>query len=305
MYKNPNKFVQIELWKDCSIGCKFCCNKGQPKSLKKDCLLEALNILDEPSMIEFNEIGFIGGEFFNGEISSTEIKQLFYKLFKKVFNMHFDKIYITAALIYDLNLNLIPFLNFCQTFNIISKIILCTSFDTKYRFKSLNDINLWKNNMKLLKKQFPELRLHTEIILTEAYMQSVLKNEFNILNFEKEFQTSIDYIEPSSGLYYYDKKECAKELLDFFPYKKTFLQFLKKTTIENNLINIDTFLSMELRSNRLYYIVNNQRLMVDNRRLGDGKCELPNFKNKYETGFIDSDESMIDVVNNFKELVGL
>ena len=36
MYKNPNKFIQFELWKDCSIGCKFCCNKGQPKIDKKE-----------------------------------------------------------------------------------------------------------------------------------------------------------------------------------------------------------------------------------------------------------------------------
>ena len=28
-FKNKNRFIQFELWKDCSLGCKFCFNKKQ------------------------------------------------------------------------------------------------------------------------------------------------------------------------------------------------------------------------------------------------------------------------------------
>lgn len=57
---------------------------------------------------------------------------------------------------------------------------------------------------------------------------------------------------------------------------------------------------MELRSNKLYYYYNNDYKLVDDRRNGDGRCEL-NGK-KYEIGFIDSDIPMREVVKQFIEL---
>ena len=105
MFKNDNKFIQFELWKDCSIGCKFCCNKGQPKINKMESIQYVMDILNSDEVNDYNEVGFIGGEFFNGEIES--VKDDFYKIFEKVASLNFDKIYITAALMYDLNKSLI------------------------------------------------------------------------------------------------------------------------------------------------------------------------------------------------------
>ena len=300
MYKNPNKFVQFEFWKDCSQGCKFCCNKGQPKIDKKESIQYIIDILNSDEIKEYNEIGFVGGEFFNGEIS--EVKEEFYNVFAKVLTLNFDKIYITATLIYDINIWLIPFLNYLKELNILNKVMICSSFDTVYRFKTNEEKELWKSNMKELKKLFPEITLHTEIILTEAFMETVLNEEFSIENFRNYFDSGIDFIEPSSGLYYYNKEEAAKVMPKFFPKKSTFIKFLRKITSENSWISLDTLLSMELRSNKLYFIANGQRLIADDRRNSDGRCPIPNFTNKYETGFIDSDKSMRDVVIEYKEI---
>jgi hypothetical protein len=259
-----------------------------------------MDILNSDEIENYNEVGFIGGEFFNGEING--IKEEFYKVFEKVSSLNFDKIYITATLIYDINIWLIPFLNYLKELNILDKVMICSSFDTMYRFKSQEEKELWKDNMKLLKQLFPVITLHTEIILTEAFMESVLNDEFNIDNFRNYFDCGLDFIEPSSGLFYKDKVDASKVMPKFFPKKSTFLKFLKKVSLENNWVNLDTLLSMELRSNKLYFIANGQRLVADDRRNGDGKCQIPNFINKYETGFIDSELSMRDVVLYFKEI---
>ena len=133
MYKNPNKFVQFEFWKDCSQGCRFCCNKGQPKINKKESIQYIMDILNSDEIKEYNEVGFIGGEFFNGEIK--EVKEEFYKVFEKVSLLNFDKIYITATLIYDISMWLIPFLNYLKELNILNKVMICSSFLRMYFYE--------------------------------------------------------------------------------------------------------------------------------------------------------------------------
>lgn len=294
MYKNKNRFIQFELWKTCTVGCKFCCNKGQKPIDENKSLDFIIKALDENEIYSYNEIGFIGGEFFNNEISSPKIKEKFYKLFEICKYKNFKKIYVATSLIFDIQVYLIPFLEYLKQLEILDKLILCTSFDVKYRFSSLDKKELWKKNVLFLNKNYPDIRLHTEIILTEWFLQAVLKNDFNVLQFQKAFNTSVDYIEPSSGLYYKDKQECEKACPGFFPLKATFIKFLKKA-IKDGFINLDTFLSMELRSNTLYFLENGNRRKVENRRESDGRCEISDKTKKYEIGFIDSEKSMREV----------
>ena len=302
VYVNENRFIQFELWKACSIGCKFCCNKGQKDIDKKESLNFVLNILNSDEINIYNEVGFIGGEFFNGEIENNEIKTLFYNIFNKVSNLSFTKIYIATSLIFNINDALIPFLEYLKTLGILDKIVLCTSFDVKYRFSNLDKKALWESNMLILKEKYPEIGLHTEIILTEWFLQSVLTNKFNLISFKRVFNTTVDYIEPSSGLYYKDKKDCEKACPGFFPKLKTFIEFIKYS-IKNGLIDIDTFLSMELRSNTLYFLENGIYRKAENRRQGDGRCELIDKSKRYEIGFIDSDKTMYNVSRNLFEML--
>lgn len=303
-YISPNKFLQFELWNDCKIGCKFCCNKGQKDINKIKSLNFYLNKLNDLKEIQqYNEIGFIGGEFFNGELKDPKVKELFYKLFEKISKLHFKKIYFTTSLIFDRNLYLVPFLEYLKELNVLDKCLLCTSYDFKYRFNIEQKLQYWKDNMNFLHKIYPELKLHTEIILMECFMNKVLNNEFSILEFKEKYHTEIDYIEPASGLFYKNKEEAAKDLLDFFPKKSTFEKFIIKTCIKSNEIDLSTFLSMELRANVLYYIDDGEILYFDDRRNTDGLIRPKNKYIKYETGFIDSDESLYKVLNKFRKIL--
>ena len=304
MFKNKNKFIQYELWKDCSLGCKFCFNKLQKDTDKAESLQFVIDKLNDPEVLEYNEVGFIGGEFFNNELKDDNVRKLFYKLFEKLSTMHFEKIYITGALMYDINTFLIPFLNFLKALKMLDKVLFCTSYDLKYRFYTKEREDLWKNNMKMLSELFPELKKHVETVVTQYFIDAVLKDEFNITEFCNTYNVRIDYIEPTSGLYYKDKAECIKDIPDFFPTKSSFIKFLKKAGLQNKEIDLKTFLSMEIRSNKLYYLDNGQRCVSADRRNNDGMIVPKDKSIKYEIGFSDSDDNMPNVARQFYLLTG-
>ena len=305
-YKNQNRFLQFELWKDCHIGCKFCVNKGQPDLNKIQSLKFTMRRIKQ-EIKDYNEIGFIGGEFFNGELSNPEVKDLFYELFKQVADLvhsgQINKVYITTSLIFDMDLYLIPFLEYIEKLGILDKLLICTSYDVAYRFYTQEREQLWKDNMLRLRLGWSTRGLpniHTETIITQPFIDAVLSGKFNITVFCKIYGTRIDYIEPASGLYYKNKKECNKDIPGFFPTKNSFIKFLRYVA-DRGEIDLSTFLSMELRSSKLYYIDGGKRLVQEDRRAGEGKAKPCDCTKLYEIGLIDSDEKMVDIARTIGE----
>jgi isopropylmalate/homocitrate/citramalate synthase len=115
-------------------------------------------------------------------------------------------------------------------------------------------------------------------------------------------EIGIDYIEAGSGFYYYDKKECAKDMPDFFPTKDNFIKFLYKVAIENKEIDLNTFISPNVRSDKIYCNYNGKRYIMSNRRKSNMTISVEDLKVKYETGLIDSNEKMLDIVQQLKQL---
>jgi hypothetical protein len=299
-------FIQYELWKDCSNACKFCFNKGQKDLDKIESLNFVMDKLDDPEVDEYEEIGFIGGEFFDTQLDEPRVKELFYKLFdkciEKIHSHKIDKLYITTALLFDMNKYLIPFLDYLRDKGVLENVLLCTSFDLKYRFHTEKRRKLWEDNMLKLHQLYPTLRLHTETIVTGFFVNAVLNGEFSISEFCDKFHTHIDYIEAGSGFYYYDKKECAKDMPDFFPTKDNFIKFLYKVAIENKEIDLNTFISPNVRSDKIYCNYNGKRYIMSNRRKSNMTISVEDLKVKYETGLIDSNEKMLDIVQQLKQL---
>lgn len=300
-------FIQYELWKDCSNGCKFCYNRGQQDVNKIESLNFIINKLDDEELNNYDEIGFIGGEFFDTQLDNDDVKALFYKLFDKCINKikngSIKKLYITTALMFDLNKHLIPFLNYLQNNDILEHILLCTSFDLKYRFYTDKRKRMWEDNMLSLNHLYPNLKLHTEIIVSEFFIDAVLNDEFSITEFGDKFHTHIDYIEPISGFYYKDKEDCMRDMKDFYPSKDKFISFLYKTILINKEIDIDTFLSPYVRSDKVYYTYNGQRTTVSNRREKNTVINYNELDVKYEHGFSNSNEKMLDIVNELRQIM--
>lgn len=75
------------------------------------------------------------------------------------------------------------FCDFAITSNIAKNILICTSYDTIARFLTPKKLENWKTNMQWLHEKYPEIKVHTEIILTEDFMQKVLSGKFDIEKF--------------------------------------------------------------------------------------------------------------------------
>ena len=64
---------------------------------------------------------------------------------------------------------------------------------------------------------YPDLKIHTEIIMTGAFIETVLNKTFDLRSFEKEWDTTVDFIQPSAGYNNGSKKDLLKYMDDFFP----------------------------------------------------------------------------------------
>lgn len=297
-------FIQYELWKDCNNKCKFCTNFLQPDVNKIESLKFVISDLDNISEKEC-DLGLIGGEFFDSQIKNKEVNELFYKLIdtiEKKFKDHtIKRLFITSELIFDMNDYLFPFLEYISKLNIIDKTVLCTSYDIKYRFHNEKRKKLWEDNMILLRIFYPKLTLHTQIILTGFFIEAVLKNEFNLKEFSKTYNTTIDYNEPQSG-FYYTKAQMKEKIPDFYPTKAQFINFMNKTILQDHDINPDTFLIRELHADRLYYSFNGKPCVITNRHKKENfyiKAE----EGKNQLGFYDSDINMADFAQEYLESI--
>ena len=299
-----SNFIQFELWKDCNNGCKFCFNKGQSKIDKLKSLIQVKQRILDLDFKNIQGIAFIGGEFFDNQLSDDIVNTEFFNLFDIVNSLLEKKIinfcFFTSSLILDRNNYLVPFLDFLKKSGYLEKYTICTSYDLKYRFHN-NGEERWKDNILFLKNNYPELKVHTEIILSGFLIDAVLSDRFNIKDFSREFNTKVDFLEPESGLYYYDKQEMIKDLPDFFPTKKAFIDFIKKEAFVNKSIDLDRFLSPDLRANSLYFHYNGDLIEFHDRRIIPGATDTSLLDVKYEIGLKDSNISMYDIVKQIKE----
>lgn len=289
-----NNFIQFELWKECSQHCPFCFNRGQKAVDKDKSFTYILDTLNHTEPDSYDYFGLIGGEFFNGEMVGYE--ELFKTTLNRMVELNPKKIFITTSLLFDIGLHLIPFLKDIQ---FKDKIVLCTSWDVKYRFHNQEQQALWAKNVLWLRNHFPELEVHVEMIITQHLIDAVLAKHIQFDLFKQVFKCSLDFIEPSSGLYFKGKEDCQKALPGFFPTKVSFIKFLN--CIKRD-IDLQTFLAMDYRSNELHYYEDGLLSVASDRRETAGRCELRDKTRGYEIGFIDSEESMRDVVIAFNEL---
>ena len=261
-----NNFLQYELWKDCNNHCAFCYNR----KLKDIDKIFSLNyVLNDLKTRSYNEIGFIGGEFFDGQLQDEKVKKLFYKLFSECKTA--NKIYVASSLIYEDEKDLYEFLNYAKANEFLNKLVLCTSYDIKYRFKTSVDENNWKTTMICLHNNFPELQIHTEVILSKAFMEAVLNETFIPSVFEKKYFTRIDYIEANYG---YDV-EYSDNLIGFIPDKITTIRFLHKI-IDENLVNLNDFLNDKLIADTLLFSYNGKFIELNNRHEIDNEIQMNN-----------------------------
>ena len=259
-------FVQFQLWRDCSCNCDFCMNKNIADMISKEQALSYyLSIINNKEIDKYDQIGIIGGEFFNKELKNPKVKALFYQFQDSVINKIttgiVTKFYLASSLLFKDLSEICSYLDRFDT--LISKVLLCTSYDTKYRFKNNQAEALWKKNLSYLQSKYKSLRIHVEIIVTQDFIQKVLNNQFNVSDFENKYKVKVDFIEPSVN-YTCTKEQFIKILPDFLPKREAFLAFLKKGLLEKQF-SLDEFFNPKLHANTIYMHLNNKFIKIDNR----------------------------------------
>lgn len=295
--KNKQKrLVQFELTKHCPNGCKFCYNwpdSVQAKEDKVGWLLDVHAFINSDEMKDYDGVALIGGELFDGQFTTYTERLLFTELFPIILYALRGKdseLRISSGLMFD---DPTFFLNTLRGENMSSiqnfgTLRLCTSYDTLGRFSTPKQLENWKRNMKLVHELYPEIKLHTEILVTEDFLQKVLSGEFNITEFKKEFHTEVDFLEPNAGFHYKTKEEFAKILPNFFPKRSTFRKFIGKM-LQTKEIDIHALLDVTQKCDTLFMRIDGVIHRFDNRHTA--KDMIPcNAREK--VGYIDSDVPM-------------
>lgn len=249
--------LQFELWKECNSKCKFCYSGEDinctPDFLKIRNLKFAIDkISDEKTYEEFDEVGFIGGEFFQGQLNNPEVKKLFFELMRITNEKRqkglIKKIWINITLTIGDQKDLYDTL---KIFGNTNQIWLLTSYDTKGRFHSTKMEENWKFHMKNIHELYPSIRFNTTTILSADYIRKYLNNEINLKEFRDIYNTDLFFKVPGKG--YVTKEQMEQSVGDFFPKRNEFLKFLKKfkDTEDNHLW--DKLFNIKYRADLLYY----------------------------------------------------
>lgn len=290
------KFIQFELWKDCNNHCDFCFNKKQNDINKLKSLILVKQKLLSDEVDNFSEIGFIGGEFFDGQLSDPKVKEKFYDLIKivadKAKEKKINKFYFATSLIYEPE-ELKEFIEYIKKEELDRITLICTSFDVKYRFHTPKALDQWIQNAFLIHQE--NLLLHTEIIVTGFFIDFVLSTNFDLNHFKELYHLSVDFLEPDIGFLYNSKEEMMKDIPDMFPTKKQFIDFLVYAD-KNHMIDFNTFLNTYLRSDMLYQFFDGELISIDNR------CEMLEHNNQKTIGLADTNKSMQEIVEQYKRM---
>lgn len=258
-------FLQFELWKSCKHHCGYCFNKFiEDKRDKKKILDYAIKTLENRNIPENSTIGLMGGEFFDGQLSDKRTKEKFYQLCSLIIDKlgPTGRFCITASMMYKNAADYLEFCNFILKKRYVKNVLICTSYDKKYRF---TDITL-KNWIYLVNKTYEmskDIRIHVEMILTQYLIDTIKQNPDYLNQFQKTYQCRVDFNIPYLP-FYSDWQGITKEAFEkkypgFFPKRKDFLELLQK---HGNLFDLRGISDHKFHSSELHYSINGKDWVI-------------------------------------------
>lgn len=254
------KLLQILLWMYCPHNCVFCSTGDEHKmrcssKIMQQYIDDAIHIVHNTNWTEYDSIAISGGEV---DIPlSAEIFQKFQELvdilIHTVTQYNLKKCYFMSSLLGPINKPLQTVISKFQQYGIIDKLMINTSYDTKWRFTDITK-TMWLANLSYIEKQ--NIPLHIEIILTDDMMNKYLNNNKELNNIFMKY--SVDFIRPTipAGKHKSDLPD------SFFPTRKVFFAFLDKLYIYNRSLYNDMF-SIQKRATKLCILEDNKSEVRD------------------------------------------
>ena len=299
-----NKMLQLELWRQCDLHCKFCYigeeNFKLPEEYKLKAIENTLKIIkDENTWTKYDSLGLIGGEFFQGQLDTLKLKEKFIEIIRCVESLYrsneIDHFWITTTLTKPICEELKNTLNILNAFD---NVWICTSYDLKGRFHTEQLKANWVNNIDYIHKNYQNIKINTTFVLTQDLLDEWNKNNEFFDNFEQTYKTSIYFKAPDIGSLDKDMNSFIKRtgLTTFFPKRNDFLNFVI-WIIKNK--KLDILFNREYRAECLYENLGGDSLRIYHDRQDDreeGKC-MPCGHLEWFSHYADSNDCMLCDIN--------
>lgn len=253
-----SKILQYELWRECNCKCTFCTlgedNEFTKDELKLQSLQTAIDEIKSLKKDEHEVVGFIGGEFFQGQLNTPEIKDKFFELIKVTNDClnegKIKTIWINASLLIGKQKD------FYDTLDLIDNkknLWILTSFDIFGRFHTPKMLETWEYHMDKIHTEYPDVNLNTTSILTGTFVQAYLGDKIDLIKFREKYHTSVFFKNPVKPHFYsqLSNAEINEKLGYFFPKRSDFLAFLKKYLEKEDIAEYDKLISTELRADEV------------------------------------------------------
>lgn len=196
--------VEFLLWDNCNNHCKFCFLKEHnscPSFLtdveKLGSISSVIKYIDSTKFERGSSVLLCGGELFDSQLSPEAYRAFEELMNLLVFRMQdktIDQLYVNTNLIYDMNLLLHPFLTVLDSYGLLDRLHFTTSFDLVGRYKNAEDKQLFLNNIKEIKKTFPNLHIIANMVMTNYLCMLVLDDNIDIKELEDSMGVEINLI---------------------------------------------------------------------------------------------------------------
>ncbi len=225
--------IQYELWRECNCNCTYCTLGFDNHKTENELKLQSMQTaIDEMKNFEPNEhqtVGFIGGEFFQGQLNTPEIKSKFMELIKvanDLLNNHIVKdLWLNASLLIGNQKDLYEAIDLIDD---KTKLWILTSYDSIGRFHTPKMLETWQYHMKNIHNLYPEIKLNTTSILTGDFIEKYLNDNIDIKEFKATYHTNLflkTTVKPGH-LSHLSKQEINDKIGNFFPTQERFQEFL-------------------------------------------------------------------------------
>lgn len=254
------KLLGFEIWHDCPNQCEFCALGDLRKITTPQQKIQNINtlksILKSIDISKYDELSLVGGELgysIPQEVKDELLYLIGYIITEYIKENKLNKLYIMSSLMNGIGVIKDIIYKF-KINNLLDKLSINTSYDTKWRFNSITK-KIWEENINYIKEQ--GVSIHIETILTGDLIDKFLSNDGELLKIINGY--NVDFIRPVSS---HDRKmtEMPK---NFFPERKKFFAFLMKLQQEYKDL-FDKLLDMKMRASTIYVLPYNGQVIRDN-----------------------------------------
>ena len=304
------KQLQFELWQECGSNCSFCYlgegNRFTSNELKLKSLQNTLDKISDLSIYkEYDTLSYLGGEFFQGQLRTPELKEKFMELMEKTAwlkdNGYIKNVWLYATMTIGDQKDLYETL---EKFKDKKDFWILTSYDTMGRFHTPKMLETWDYNMRHIHELYPDIKFNITSIITGDLIEKYLDGRFSFKEMEEKYHCGFFLKQCGLGSYK-TPVEMNKAIGNFFPTREMFLKFLKKYREEESPLMWDKLFNIKYRADSLYRNFNSDgEQMILNTRYKDSKMEVKT-NNPYESlvlpcghlkvyqAYVDSDKCVI------------